>query len=278
MQGRRPCPSLQAHRRRRPSPSHAAVRVSGSAGGSTGSSGSTGGGSSSSKMPSVTALRRWLVFVALLRLFSGARAHGQHGLPPILASGAAAGQAQHPGSHSLRSCAAQWAWATRRRTASRPTCTPSSQRGVRASPQAPRTLPLPWPPAGARRVVPGPAPPCSLRCLMGQHAAAACRCAFVCAVTDLAGRIFSTWTLTSCVLCLICARNPCVPAIYGAHAAPLWHRTAGRGRAGAAGRHDGAPAASAAAASAAAAAAASVAAMAAAEAPWLASVCTMLTW
>ena len=36
------------------------------------------------------------------------------------------------------------------------------------------------------------------------------------AVTDLAGRIFATWTLTSCVLCLICARNPCVPAIYGA--------------------------------------------------------------
>lgn len=35
-------------------------------------------------------------------------------------------------------------------------------------------------------------------------------------VTDLAGRIFATWTLTSCMLCLICARNPCVPAIYGA--------------------------------------------------------------
>ncbi|PSC67555.1 hypothetical protein C2E20_8779 [Micractinium conductrix] len=35
-------------------------------------------------------------------------------------------------------------------------------------------------------------------------------------VTDLAGRIFATWTLTSCILCLICARNPCVPAIYGA--------------------------------------------------------------
>lgn len=36
------------------------------------------------------------------------------------------------------------------------------------------------------------------------------------AVTDLAGRIFSTWTLTTCMLCLICARNPCNPAIYGA--------------------------------------------------------------
>lgn len=39
------------------------------------------------------------------------------------------------------------------------------------------------------------------------------------AVTDLAGRIFSMWTLTSCMLCLICARNPCVPAIYGARGA-----------------------------------------------------------
>lgn len=35
-------------------------------------------------------------------------------------------------------------------------------------------------------------------------------------VTDLAGRIFSTWTLTSCMLCLVCARNPCNQAIYGA--------------------------------------------------------------
>lgn len=35
------------------------------------------------------------------------------------------------------------------------------------------------------------------------------------AVTDLAGRIFSTWTLTTCMLCLVCARNPCNQAIYG---------------------------------------------------------------
>ncbi|KAK2075649.1 hypothetical protein QBZ16_001757 [Prototheca wickerhamii] len=35
-------------------------------------------------------------------------------------------------------------------------------------------------------------------------------------VTDLQGRTFAVWTLTSCVLCLICARNPCIPAIYGA--------------------------------------------------------------
>jgi len=37
------------------------------------------------------------------------------------------------------------------------------------------------------------------------------------AVTDLQARTFATWTLTSCLLCLICARNPCVPAIYGKH-------------------------------------------------------------
>lgn len=36
-----------------------------------------------------------------------------------------------------------------------------------------------------------------------------------CAVSELQGRTFATWTLTSCLLCLICARNPCVPAIYG---------------------------------------------------------------
>lgn len=35
-------------------------------------------------------------------------------------------------------------------------------------------------------------------------------------MTDLQGRTFAVWTLTSCVLCLICARNPCIPAIYGA--------------------------------------------------------------
>ena len=40
------------------------------------------------------------------------------------------------------------------------------------------------------------------------------------AVTDLAGRIFATWTLTSCMLCLICARNPSVPAIYGEQRQP----------------------------------------------------------
>ncbi|KAK9805834.1 hypothetical protein WJX73_005799 [Symbiochloris irregularis] len=35
-------------------------------------------------------------------------------------------------------------------------------------------------------------------------------------VNDLYGRTFAIWTLTTCVLCLICAKNPCVPAIYGA--------------------------------------------------------------
>lgn len=35
------------------------------------------------------------------------------------------------------------------------------------------------------------------------------------AVNELYGRTFAIWTLTTCVLCLICAKNPCVPAIYG---------------------------------------------------------------
>lgn len=35
-------------------------------------------------------------------------------------------------------------------------------------------------------------------------------------MNDLQGRTFATWTLTSCLLCLICARNPTVPSIYGA--------------------------------------------------------------
>ncbi|KAG7666824.1 hypothetical protein Ndes2526B_g04681 [Nannochloris sp. 'desiccata'] len=35
-------------------------------------------------------------------------------------------------------------------------------------------------------------------------------------VSALQARTFATWTLTSCLLCLICARNPCIPAIYGA--------------------------------------------------------------
>jgi len=35
-------------------------------------------------------------------------------------------------------------------------------------------------------------------------------------VTPLYGRTFGTWTLLTCALCLICARNPRVPAIYGA--------------------------------------------------------------
>ena len=60
----------------------------------------------------------------------------------------------------------------------------------------------------------------------------------VCAVNDLFSRVFAVWTLTSCMLCLICARNPCNQAIYGkpgvlclpaayfrsaAHAAPQHH-------------------------------------------------------
>lgn len=35
-------------------------------------------------------------------------------------------------------------------------------------------------------------------------------------VTELQGRTFATWTLTTCMLCLICAHNPCNQAIYGA--------------------------------------------------------------
>jgi hypothetical protein len=37
-------------------------------------------------------------------------------------------------------------------------------------------------------------------------------------VNDLYGRLFATWTLLTCGLCLICARNPTNPAIYGAPA------------------------------------------------------------
>jgi hypothetical protein len=36
------------------------------------------------------------------------------------------------------------------------------------------------------------------------------------AVNELYGRTFATWTLTTCALCLICAKNPHVRAIYGA--------------------------------------------------------------
>lgn len=35
-------------------------------------------------------------------------------------------------------------------------------------------------------------------------------------VSDLYGRTFATWTVTTCILCLICAKNPCNPSIYGA--------------------------------------------------------------
>jgi hypothetical protein len=35
-------------------------------------------------------------------------------------------------------------------------------------------------------------------------------------VNDLYGRLFATWTLLTCGLCLICARSPTNPAIYGA--------------------------------------------------------------
>ena len=40
------------------------------------------------------------------------------------------------------------------------------------------------------------------------------------AVNELYGRTFATWTLTTCALCLICAKNPRVRAIYGAWSAP----------------------------------------------------------
>jgi len=39
---------------------------------------------------------------------------------------------------------------------------------------------------------------------------------FANAVNELYGRTFATWTLTTCALCLICAKNPHVRAIYGA--------------------------------------------------------------
>ncbi|EIE24062.1 hypothetical protein COCSUDRAFT_14819, partial [Coccomyxa subellipsoidea C-169] len=35
-------------------------------------------------------------------------------------------------------------------------------------------------------------------------------------VNELYGRTFATWTTVTCALCLICAKNPRVPAIYGA--------------------------------------------------------------
>lgn len=35
------------------------------------------------------------------------------------------------------------------------------------------------------------------------------------AVTELCGRVFGIWTVLTCALCCICARNPCVPSIYG---------------------------------------------------------------
>ena len=96
----------------------------------------SGGGSSGSRMPSVTALRRWLVFVALLRLFSGRWCGGN-------AAGTAAGLQRRgrlrrrppPPAYCCYSppppACPQSAWAMRRRTASRPTCTPSSRKGVR---------------------------------------------------------------------------------------------------------------------------------------------------
>jgi len=34
-------------------------------------------------------------------------------------------------------------------------------------------------------------------------------------VTELQARTFATWTLTSCLLCLLCARNTSVAPIYG---------------------------------------------------------------
>lgn len=40
-------------------------------------------------------------------------------------------------------------------------------------------------------------------------------CFWLDAVNELYGRTFATWTLTTCALCLICAKNPRVRAIYG---------------------------------------------------------------
>jgi hypothetical protein len=34
------------------------------------------------------------------------------------------------------------------------------------------------------------------------------------AVSELQARTFATWTLTSCMLCLLCARNPSIVPIY----------------------------------------------------------------
>lgn len=41
------------------------------------------------------------------------------------------------------------------------------------------------------------------------------QCLYMCAVTELQARTFATWTLTSCMLCLLCARYPSVVPIYG---------------------------------------------------------------
>lgn len=35
-------------------------------------------------------------------------------------------------------------------------------------------------------------------------------------VTDLYGRTFAIWTMLTCALCIICSRDPCNKAIYGA--------------------------------------------------------------
>ena len=178
-------------------------------------------------MPSVTALRRWLVFVALLRLFSGGLggrlrcnccrwACGSAGPPVIERAGFQSPLLRR------RYCPPQWGWAMRRHTDSRPTCTPSSRKEVGGGalllmPMGPqiRRLPCNW------RVPPPTTPFLPLPWPLAPLAA--------CAVTDLAGRIFSTWTLTSSMLCLICARNPCVPAIYGeATGGQRGQRSAGR--------------------------------------------------
>lgn len=45
-----------------------------------------------------------------------------------------------------------------------------------------------------------------------------CVCALLFAVNELYGRLFATWTLLTCGLCLICARNPTNAAIYGERA------------------------------------------------------------
>lgn len=127
-------------------------------------------------MPSVTALRRWLVFVALLRLFSGGTGTTEAWVERVQRVlrhlGRAAGPAQQPLLPDAASqpvapacppACVQWCWAMRRPIASNPTCTTSSQKEV--SMQVPGQRRGPMQPAG--RSVPARLPPTCLYSLVG---------------------------------------------------------------------------------------------------------------